>query len=243
MKLESMDLQLGRSALCDQIADRIEQMILSDTTQVQQKLPSEQTLASGFGVSRPVIREALMILKERGLVTPRQGGGSYITIPKTTQVMETVGRLALMRNIGMEDVLAVRIQLEAMAARLAAENAAPAQIKTLRDINREMAEQKGDLTQRVQLDLKFHKRIATLSGNKMLEVFVESMNGLLAPMLKSSLCLPMANEDGIRFHDRIVEALLSGDADKSERIIREHLMLFARNWELATQHAMEEQEE
>ena len=64
-----INYHISKEVLCDQVADRLEQMILSDKTQVGQKLPSEQALATGFGVSRPVIREALAILRARGLVT------------------------------------------------------------------------------------------------------------------------------------------------------------------------------
>ena len=226
-----IDYGIEKNALCDQIANRIEQMILSDMTQAQEKLPSEQALASGFGVSRPVIREALTILKARGLVMPKQGGGSYITVPRSAQVMDTVNRLALMRHISMEDISAVRVQLEAMAARLAAEYATEAGLSELEALNLEMQKNLANIDQRVELDLKFHLRIASLSGNKMLKVFVHSLHSLIAPMLRRSLCVPMASEDGVQFHNRIIAALRSGDGDRAENVIREHLMLFIRNYE------------
>lgn len=242
MNISEMDLQVGRNALCDQIADKIEQTILSDRTQVQQKLPSEQTLASGFGVSRSVIREALMILKERGLVLPRQGGGSYITIPSSSQMMETVSRLALMRDISMEDVYAVRIQLEVMSARLAAEHATAEDLAKLEKINREMERYQGDVDQRVSLDLRFHLQIASSSKNQMLKIFIQSLNSLLTPLIRSTLVLPMASEDGVHFHDRIIAALRAGDADASENIMREHMVLFARNSELVAPVGLMEEE-
>ena len=68
-----INYHISKEVLCDQVADRLEQMILSDKAQVGQKLPSEQALATGFGVSRPVIREALAILRARGLVTVQAG--------------------------------------------------------------------------------------------------------------------------------------------------------------------------
>lgn len=242
MKIDQMNLKVEKKALCDQIADRIEQMILNDKSQAQQKLPSEQALSAGFGVSRPVIREALTILKARGLVSPRQGGGSYITVPSSTQLMDTVNRLTLMKDISMEDVCAVRVQLESMAARLAAEHATPRQLDELEAINRRMEDHGTDAQMRADLDLKFHQYIAEISGNRLLKCFVQSMNGLLRPMLTLSLCLPMANEDGIAYHDRIIAALRSGDAEMSESLIRDHLMLFIRNYELVKEEHKEEKE-
>lgn len=241
MNFDQIDLKVEKKALCDQVADRIEQMILTDKSQAQQKLPSEQALSAGFGVSRPVIREALTILKARGLVAPRQGGGSYITVPSSTQLMDTVNRLTLMRDISKEDVCAVRIQLEAMAARLAAEHATAEELDELEALNRKMEEHRTDSELRADLDLQFHQCIAKLSGNHLLKCFVQSMNGLLRPMLVLLLCLPMANEDGIAYHDRIIQALRSGDGEKSERLIRDHLMLFIRNYELVKEQRKEDE--
>lgn len=222
---------IEKNALCDQIANRIEQMILSDITQASEKLPSEQALAAGFGVSRSVIREALTILKARGLVSPKQGEGSYITVPHSVHVMDTVNRFALMKHISMHDISAVRVHLETMAARLAAENITSEELNQLEALNKEMERKKTDLDKRVEIDLKFHLLIATFSKNKMLKVFIQSLNSLVAPMLRRSLFVPMANEDGVQYHNRIISALRSGDADISENIIREHLMLFIRNYE------------
>jgi DNA-binding FadR family transcriptional regulator len=145
--------------------------------------------------------------------------------------MDTVNRLALMRNISMEDISAVRVHLEAMAVRLAAEHATPGELDGLEALNKEMELKKDDIDQRVEFDLAFHLRIASLSGNRMLKVFIQSLNSLLAPMLRRSLYVPMANEDGVQFHNRIIAALRSGNADYAENIIREHLMLFIRNYE------------
>lgn len=231
MDFTNLDFTIKRKALCDQIADRIEEMILSDTTQAKEKLPSEQALAAGFGVSRPVIREALTILKARGLISPKHGEGSYITIPSSRQVMDSINRLVLMREISNEDVFAVRVHLEVLAARLAAEYATDEELAKLQNINDEMERHKEDIEARSELDLKFHYQIAVCSHNQMLQIFIQSLNPLLKPMLRSSLYVPKTSEEGVAFHKQIIQTLKSGDVDKSEAIIREHLMKFIRNYE------------
>lgn len=50
---------------------------LRHTTQNSTRLPSETALAARFGCSRQTIRAALKLLAERGLITTRQGSGSY----------------------------------------------------------------------------------------------------------------------------------------------------------------------
>ncbi|MCI9144311.1 MAG: FadR family transcriptional regulator [Lachnospiraceae bacterium] len=234
-----INYHISKEVLCDQVADRLEQMILSDKTQVGQKLPSEQALATGFGVSRPVIREALAILRARGLVTVQAGGGSSIIIPEPIQMLDVVNRLTRMHHISSEEVYEVRIQLEVMAARLAAVNAKPEQLKRMVDINRKMEREKRNAKVRAELDLQFHQQLAEASGNQLLSIFVQSMNGILQTMLESVFELLQSQEDGVSYHKRIIEALSSGDRDRSEAIIRDHLMMSMRNYELVraqTQH-------
>ena len=61
-----MPTALDGAHLYEQVADRLEQQILSHPDTVGTKLPSEQELAHGFSVSRPVVREALKL--EPGLI-------------------------------------------------------------------------------------------------------------------------------------------------------------------------------
>ena len=232
-----INYHISKEVLCDQVADRLEQMILSDKAQVGQKLPSEQALATGFGVSRPVIREALAILRARGLVTVQAGGGSSIIIPEPIQMLDVVNRLTRMRHISAEEVYEVRIQLEVMAARLAAVNATPEQLDCMAEINREMERETGNAKVRTELDLKFHQQLAEASGNQLLNIFVQSMNGILQTMLESVFRLLQSHEDGVSYHRRIIEVLRSGDRDRSEAVIREHLMMSIRNYELVRAQA------
>ena len=75
MKLSGEDFAVSKVNLYEQIADRLETWILANSFEGQKKLPSEQALADEFCVSRNVIREALKLLKERGLVDSRNGTG------------------------------------------------------------------------------------------------------------------------------------------------------------------------
>lgn len=240
MNFDNIEVNVVKKSLCEQIAERIEKMILSNKNQAKEKLPSEQTLAAEFKVSRSVIREALTILKTKGLITFRQGGGSYVTVPSSTLLMDTVNRLTLMKDISTEDICQVRIQLEVMSARLAAKNATREQIDALEKINVEMEQNGTDTELRSDLDLKFHQCIAEFSGNRLLKIFVQSLNSLLRPIILTSLCLPAANEDGIEYHGRIIAALRKGNPDECEELIRDHLIKFIRNYETVAELTKQE---
>ncbi len=57
--MQKINYSVQRVNLYESIADNLEQMILNDSSQIGQRLPSEQTLAENFGVSRNVVRESL----------------------------------------------------------------------------------------------------------------------------------------------------------------------------------------
>lgn len=233
---------VGNIGLCEQIAQQLEQMILSDSPQVGQKLPSEQSLAAGYGVSRSVIREALTFLKARGLISQRQGDGAYVTVPESDQVEDTVNRMVRMRQISFHDVFAVRVNMEVMAIRLAAEYADEAGLQKLHAINKKMFMEQLDTVRRIDLDLEFHRCIASLSGNSMLEIFIQSMNPLLRPMLELGLSVPNANEDGIQYHQSLIDTITRHDPDRAEQTIRKHLSLSMRNYEVAMREQVQARE-
>ncbi len=227
----NIDFDIKKTKLCEVIADKLEAMILSDSTKIEQKLPSEQSLASSFGVSRPIIREALALLKARGLITPKNGEGSFISNPTVENLTQTINRMVHMQNINPLNIFSVRITLEIMSVRLASEIAVKNDIETLTVINDRMRECAGDIDKRTELDVFFHAQIAEISGNPLLAIFVNSLATLLLPIIKKSLLVPGASEDGILYHTKIIEILKTHDPDAAADIIRNHLTLSMRNYE------------
>ena len=61
-----------------QVADQIRLMIASGELAVGQRLPAERDLAEQLSVSRPTVREALIVLEVEGLVNIRMGSGIYV---------------------------------------------------------------------------------------------------------------------------------------------------------------------
>ncbi len=102
------------------LADRVYHLLYSRITNgdypANQKLPSEKALADEFGVSRPILREALERLREQGLIHSRQGAGSFVrevrSVPLGFARVETIADI--------QRCYEFRICIETMAARLAA---------------------------------------------------------------------------------------------------------------------------
>ena len=61
--MEDLDFKVKKKNLYETVADRMEDMILSNSLRQGERLPSEQELALKFGISRYVMRESLKLLK------------------------------------------------------------------------------------------------------------------------------------------------------------------------------------
>ncbi len=228
--LQKINYSVQRVNLYESIADNLEQMILNDSSQIGQRLPSEQTLAENFGVSRNVVRESLKILKERHLVSLKTGEGAYIEKPDNRSLTELLNRIILLDNVEHSAVMEVRRIIETEACRLAAERNEPEAFDVLDEINASMMKYKGDIEKRISLDIQFHITIAKLSHNPLLELFAQSMANLLAPILRTALIPEGGNENGIEFHKQIIATLRSQDGEKAEKLMRQHLEESVENY-------------
>jgi GntR family transcriptional regulator, transcriptional repressor for pyruvate dehydrogenase complex len=105
--------------LSDIIYEKIVGMISDGRFPVNERLPSEQNLASLFGASRPVVREALERLRNDELIVSQKGSGSYVRQQPDSSVLQQVpvGSLA-----DVQRFFEFRAGLEASAAELAARN-------------------------------------------------------------------------------------------------------------------------
>ena len=217
-------------SLCEVIADKLEYAIFNDKTINKGKLPSEMQLANAYGVSRPVIREALKILKARGLIDSRQGAPTTIAEYKVEDLQKNLARISKMKNISSTEVYAVRLALEVASARYAAQNATEEDLLALRKINEEMQKNSNDYPLLARLDTQFHVAVAQASKNTLLAFITEAFAGLLYSVIERTVDERTAT-DGVAFHDKIISAIEKGEAENASEIMRAHLILSLRNFE------------
>ncbi|WP_319496046.1 FadR/GntR family transcriptional regulator [uncultured Cohaesibacter sp.] len=70
----------GRDPLSTRIYNLLHTRISNGEYTENQKLPTEAVMTEEFGVSRPVLREAMDRLREEGLIYSRQGAGSFVKV-------------------------------------------------------------------------------------------------------------------------------------------------------------------
>ena len=222
---------MKKSNMYEEIADRLEEMILSDEIQSDAKLPGEAALASSFGVSRPVIREALMLLNARGLISQRNGDGSYVSSPSGEDLSKMIKRMVSLENTDILSLFEARIALEVQSAALAALRASSDDVMRLRRLTAEMRSAAGDRSAFAGLDVAFHNEIASIGGNRILRIFIGSLNSQISGMIEHNLVLEGADSDAVSYHEKITEAIASGSPERASELMRNHILIFMRNAE------------
>lgn len=224
MRQQKEETASSRVNLYEQIAGMLEERILSHDFDEQEKLPSEQELADEFSVSRNVIREALKLLKERGLVEPRNGTGSYITKPDEANLSDIIGRMIVIDNIDYKDIYDVRIILEVAACKKAASVITSDEIDELEQMLEKLKDRSLTIEERQEMDFEFHVAIARIAGNPLLEILVQAMKNIFIKMIGIGIFLRGGIEDAITRHANILEALRQCDPAKAEEAMYDHLM-------------------
>ena len=223
-------IKLVKKSLYEQIADYLEDMILNDAEFKEgQKLPSEQALAEKFGVSRNVIREALKILKERGLIDPRNGTGSYITKPEANNLSDTLCRMISMSDVDYHDIYEIRIILETASAKRAALRATEDDLERMEQLLEKLKDRSLSVEERREYDFEFHIAIAEAAGNPLLVVLIQTMKNIFLEMIEKGIFISGGIEDAITRHNNILEALKAKDPVMADHMMYDHLHFSEKN--------------
>lgn len=232
MRMPEEGFALSRANLYEQIADTLESWILANGYTEDGKLPSEQTLADEFGVSRNVIREALKLLKERGLVESRNGTGSYITKPEAANLSDVISRMVAMNHIDYLAIYEIRSILETASCRKAARTATKEQLAQMQELLENLKDRSISVEERREKDFAFHIAIAEAAGNPLLVILVQAMKNIFMEMIEKGIFITGGIDDAIMRHNSIMNALLKHDADAAERAMRDHLEFSRKNVEV-----------
>lgn len=226
MQLMENDHGFARVNLYEQIADYIEKKILlgdDPSFSEGEKLPPEQDLANHFGVSRNVIRESIKLLKERGLVDPRNGVGAYVTRPDESKISTMMYRYILLRDVNPDAIYDVRTLLEPACARMAAAHVTDEELQHMEKLLAHMEDRSIAIKERRETDFAFHVEIARCTRNAMMEMLVIAMKDIIIAMMEKGIMVYGGIDDASFHHKRILDALKARDPQLAEEMMRAHV--------------------
>jgi GntR family transcriptional regulator, transcriptional repressor for pyruvate dehydrogenase complex len=224
----------GKLSLTQQIEESVEEAIRSRRFRPGEKLPTELELCTMFGVSRTPLREALRNLRSKGLIQVKMGSGMYVGTPSTDHATSSL-RLYFDLNMGPEMVMTIvrarRIFEPAIAEAAAAfrtdEDIARlgASVEEFRSCDPRDLEASGDI------DHRFHRLIAEAVHNPVIPLILKPIYELPAPSrsLVYGKVDPGTRGIALDFHQRIFDAIRTGDGTSAREIMVAHLDFTDRN--------------
>ncbi|MDB5470555.1 MAG: transcriptional regulator, GntR family [Caulobacter sp.] len=199
------DVGPERSA-SDRVARSLREAIARGRFQAGERMYQDE-VAAALGVSRQPVRQAFQRLQAEGLLTEARPGRLVVTKMTPDEVIDNIS---------------IRLVLEPLAARLAAEKITESQIAELRRYNELV---RDDLPNKANWNYEFHKLIAQASGSKLLAQFIDRLwSGMpLSPM--SEALLGDTAQKSAHSHDEMIDCFVRRDADGVEALMRDHISL------------------
>ncbi len=198
-------------SLVDQVVEAITSEIVSGELPSNSRLIQEE-LARAYGVSRQPVQQALLLLRNRGLVRDAEGRGLTVA-PLDVDFIQ--------------NLYEIRAVIEGLAAQLAAmKGSDQARLRGPRliEIGREAVE-KGSLDDQIAADISFHAFLSELSGNPLINDTTAphwpSQRRVMGEVLRDDAGMPHSIWDE---HAAILDAVTAGHSDKAEKLARAHIL-------------------
>jgi len=217
-----------RGRLSEQVVAELERTILEEFPDPGSRLPKEAELADRFRVSRIVIREAMKILEERGVVEVRAGRGTMTVAPTPARVKASLLRLFRDQPVPtlseMERMMELREVLEETVAGLAAVRATPDDLQRISAALADMAATGRSVEETIEADLRFHVAVAEAAHNRFFEMVIDPLTQVFVQQIK----LTDSYTVGVDLHRHVFEKIAKGDPVGARQAVR-RLMQSTRN--------------
>jgi len=205
----------------EQIVENVIDLVRKRSLKVGDKLPSERQLCELTGVSRPVLREALKALQMMNIIDIRQGSGAFVKSLEPEDITEHLDIVFHLDSSLYRDLYEARRVLESAIAGMAASKIDDDELEEIGNIC--TAAQTADEDAFLELDLKLHEMIMKASGNRVIPVFMQTINRLSRLLRKQSNAKVNIRKQSIRDHEMIVDALRKRSPEDASRAMENHI--------------------
>ena len=185
-----------------------------------------------FGVSRASLREALRILETHGLISikPGPGGGPSVADVNSRDFARMATLFFQVLRVRFREVVEARLIIEPVMANLAAARHDPELEDELMEIVQRGKDAKDEREWLFQSDA-FHGMVLSMSGNSLLNLVGKALKDIYTDRT-AGLVYPGSARKHVRdVHEEIAVAIVKGDAEVAEELMREHMVEYARNVE------------
>ena len=216
-----------RRKIHEAVASQIEEAILSGIYAEGDQLPPERVLMERFGVGRPAVREALLMLERSGILQLSAGERARVVHPTMDGLVDQLSAAArhfLATSAGERSLQEARRVFESAIARHAAEVASDADIAKLGEAlaaNRAALDSIPDFE---ATDVAFHLVIAEIGNNHVFLAMHRAIVGWLALQRRVSLKAEAAKASALAHHEAIHDAIAARAPERAWAAMNAHLL-------------------
>lgn len=203
----------------DDIEEKIKKGVLLEGTQ----LPSERRLAELYDIGRNSVREAMKILKEKGLVEIVTGKGVYIKKPAPNELMDKFESAVDQSAVNPSELIEVRNTMEVAVGKVVMQRITTDQLKRLQEIYDKMELAKYDSEEYLQLDAHFHIYIAGCTNNSAFVILSKAINNLTDRKFLIEKKNIHVREGAQREHFAMLQAIRNRDIINYEQAVGRHM--------------------
>jgi GntR family transcriptional repressor for pyruvate dehydrogenase complex len=217
-----------RVPLADQLVDHLVEAIARGDHPPGSRLPPEDKLSELAAVSRLTVREAIRVLRMKGVVRVEQGRGTFVNPTSRWAPLDPTllaARTASPADAGelARKLTEARRMVEIGAAELAAERRSMADLRAL---EREIAANYAaldDVDAFAEADVAFHAAVISAADNSFVAALFEPVGTLLRQVRRDTLGTRELREQAIAWHARILEAIRAGSREAARAAMEGHM--------------------
>jgi len=219
---------MGRRTLVDDLVDGLLNEILDGKLQPHSAIPPEADIATAYGVSRLTVREALKALRAQNILYVKAGRGTFVNPTDNWTGLDAIFKAASHGNAAEQvsvGLIEMRRMVETGAAALAAKRYTPEHAERMRECIEDMKRfhESGDLDRFVEADIGFHDAVLRASGNPFVRALFGQLGQLLYITRRETSAVGVIQQHAIDYHQRVMDSILSGDAERSRQAMDEHM--------------------
>lgn len=214
---------LDTSSLVDRVEMKIIDLFINKGLKVGDALPKEVELAEILGVSRTVIREAMLRLRMVGLIDSKKHRGAVLTNPDLLSPLKKSLHPSILAEKTLRDLFEMRLMLEVGMADLLFERITDADLEELDKIVANEPMHPDATLFNIIDEIAFHGKLYEISGNQMLKDFQHMLFPVFQYVHTSGLLTKASQSKTFISHRGLVDILKVGNPEVFRNAMRKHL--------------------
>ena len=221
------------TGLRQRTVERIGYSIIDSTYLPGHRFANQDDLSVELGVSRTVVREALGLLRDKGLIESRPKAGTVVANHRSWNLLDPdVLRWSIAARSApttLSHVAEVRLVIEPEAARLAARRRSDEAADMLFDLYGAMADAVSNFSRYIAADLEFHNAVFRAAANPVLAQMAETIRIALEGSRRLTVQVPGGPATTLGLHAEVAHAIRRRDEDEAARVMTELIEVSAND--------------